>query len=85
MGYFDSFTLFSLYIPLCLYFNLVYVFECLFRINLYIPLCLYFNTGPEAVHKNAEVLYIPLCLYFNADTTFLLSSFYALHSIMSLF
>ena len=64
---------FSIYIPLCLYFNdpdLSYQDQ---RLLIYIPLCLYFNGILSIQIHTVFIIYIPLCLYFNLFPTFVKS------------
>ena len=57
----------SLYIPLCLYFNVGGIGRHARFKLLYIPLCLYFNLVKFKIINIQFFLYIPLCLYFNKN------------------
>ena len=75
-----------IYIPLCIYFNVTYLFIDEAGSEIYIPLCIYFNIIPARQKILWYHIYIPLCIYFNQEQQQLqLPKIFNLHSTMYLF
>ena len=56
---------YSIYIPICLYFNHLTFNNITDVENIYIPICLYFNEPYKPEDTEVMPIYIPICLYFN--------------------
>ena len=75
----------SIYIPLCIYFNLLHRIYVVINKLIYIPLCIYFNYLSCRAYSWRSCIYIPLCIYFNLLRLLIDYSHGYLHSTMYLF